>query len=105
MKANTVCLDIHAVGSIEDPPVYRLYVDNLLMTERTYTVDNFSGLFIREICPYICQDNTTIIKLQWIVEPFQYSIENVFFSNDINFSKTEHKEKLFTTMEIKIADF
>jgi hypothetical protein len=77
MDSKVVCLDIHALAITDQPPVYRLYVDGFLMTERTYIADNLEGTYYSERSPIIVTQDPICVEIQWIQPALNYEIKNI----------------------------
>ena len=82
MEEINLIFDLHASGSKSDKkPVYRIYIDDYLITERTHIYDSFDRLFIQENCPILANNNEIDLTIEWIKPAFFYNIKNILIAN------------------------
>ena len=77
--ADILMFDLYALTSKDNLPVYRVYVDDFLLTERDYRADSFKDEFVRESCPILLLKYPTQLKIEWYNQPFNYEVKNIRF--------------------------
>jgi len=92
MKCEVLNFDLHALRS-NSVPVYRLYVNDYLMTEHIYTANTFDESWYREIIPFKFEDKNINVRLEWIENPpIEVSVsrirtQNHHYAVDVEYTK------------------
>ena len=79
--ADKLTFDLYAMYTQDHIPVYRLFVDGYLMTERDYKADSFNDQYIKEVCPILLKHQPTELKIEWYEQPFTYEVKNIILEN------------------------
>lgn len=77
MNSDILSFDIKAVYTSTNTPVYRVYVDGFLMTERDYHANALLGEYITERSAILLQGQTIKLVVEWVNKPLSYSIDNL----------------------------
>ena len=76
-------------------PRYRLYIDNYLMTERDYLL-NDTTLYIREISPFLSNNKSIDFVVEWHVAADSYTIDDISIKDKkIKVEVHENNNKFF----------
>lgn len=75
--ADILKFDLYALTSKENIPVYRVFIDGFLMTERDYRADSFANEYVRETSPILLLKYPTQLKIEWHKQPFNYEVKNI----------------------------
>jgi len=104
MESQVVCLDIHALVIKDKPPVYRLYIDGYLMTERTFLADDMNSTYYAERSPIIVNSRPVCVQVEWVIPPLSYKITNIGIKDCLSTTKVLAQEKSALSAEIEYED-